>query len=119
MNFSFTPLLAFLGVLACIPLALWLLKRTPLGGGAGHGPMRLVATLPLGPNQRLLTVEVGSGDDRRWLVLGATAAGISTLHTLAPQAESPAPAGNVLPFAQLLARARTGAAAAPEGRSAP
>jgi flagellar protein FliO/FliZ len=119
MNFSFTPLLAFVAVLACIPLALWLLKRTPLGGGAGHGPMRLVATLPLGPNQRLLTVEVGSGDDRRWLVLGATAAGISTLHTLPPQAEAPAPATNVLPFAQLLARTRAGASAVPENRGAP
>ena len=29
----FTSLLWFLAILALIPLALWLLKRTPLGGG--------------------------------------------------------------------------------------
>ena len=38
--------------------------------------MRVVSVLPLAPNQRLLTVEVGQGDDRRWLVLGVSPAGI-------------------------------------------
>jgi flagellar protein FliO/FliZ len=28
--------------------------------------------LPLSPNQRLVTVEVGQGETRRWLVLGVT-----------------------------------------------
>ena len=83
------PLAAFVLILALIPAALWLLKRTPLGGaGVGQG-MRVVAALPLAPNQRIVTVEVGSGDDRRWLVLGVTPAGIQTLHTLPPQAEPP------------------------------
>jgi len=98
-----TSLLGFFAVIALIPLALWLLKRTPIGGGAAHGVMRTVAMLPISANQRLLTVEVGSGDDKRWLVLGVTASGISTLHTMAPQAVEPAP-GMTHPFAQLLSK---------------
>jgi len=99
------PLLAFAAVVALIPLALWLLKRTPLGAGsAGGSAMRVVAALPLAPNQRLVTVEVGSGEDRRWLVLGVTPGGINTLHTMPPQAEPVARITPTGPFAQLLAR---------------
>jgi flagellar protein FliO/FliZ len=102
------PVFAFVAILALIPAALWLLKRTPLGGSqGGSAPMRLVGALPLAPNQRLVTVEVGQGDDRRWLVLGVTPAGIRTLHTLPPQAEAPVTAtANGLGFAQLLGRQR-------------
>jgi flagellar protein FliO/FliZ len=103
MTSALTSLLGFVAIVALIPLALWLLKRTPIGGGAAHGVMRTVAMLPISANQRLLTVEVGSGDDKKWLVLGVTAAGITTLHTMAPQAIEPA-AGPLPPFAQLLAK---------------
>jgi flagellar protein FliO/FliZ len=108
MGSTFGSLLAFAAIVALIPLALWLLKRTPIGGGAAHGVMRTVAMLPISANQRLLTVEVGSGDDRRWLVLGVTNAGIQTLHTMAPQAV-PTAATPHNPFAQLLARHLPGA----------
>jgi flagellar protein FliO/FliZ len=96
------PFLWFLAVVALIPVALWLLKRTPMGGAAAAGVLRVVAQLPTAPNQRLLVVEVGQGEDRRWLVLGATAQSITTLHTLPPQAEPPAPAS----FAKLLGKER-------------
>ena len=99
------PVAAFVLIVALIPAALWLLKRTPLGSASGAAPMRLVGALPLAPNQRLVTVEVGSGDQRCWLVLGVSAAGIHTLHTMPPQADVPAaqqPTGSV--FAQLLRR---------------
>jgi flagellar protein FliO/FliZ len=103
------PLAAFALILALIPAALWLLKRTPLGGAASGTAMRLVGALPLAPNQRIVTVEVGSGDDRRWLVLGVTPAGINTLHTLAPQADAPVATAPTLPaFAQLLQRQQRG-----------
>jgi flagellar protein FliO/FliZ len=110
---SLAPLLWFVAIIVMIPIALWLLKRTPLGGTAAAGSMRTIAALPISPNQRLLTVEVGQGDERRWLVLGVTASSIQTLHTMAPQAEPPAPglpgaAGPaVTPFAQLLGKLRT------------
>ena len=111
-----SSLLWFIAIIAMIPAALWLLKRTPMGGGAGHGAMRSVAALPLSANQRIVTVEVGQGDARRWLVLGVTAQSITTLHTMEPQAEAPAAAASAAPaFAQLLAKLRP-AAGAPGGR---
>nr|WP_316640397.1 flagellar biosynthetic protein FliO [uncultured Roseateles sp.] len=112
MGTSLYPILWFIAILAMIPLALWLLKRTPMGGSAAGGMMRTVAVLPLSPNQRLITVEVGQGDERRWLVLGVTSQQITTLHTMAPQGEVPANLTGhpVAPFAQLLSRFRTGAA---------
>lgn len=106
MATGFSSLLWFIAILVMIPAALWLLKRTPMGGGAAQGVMRSVAMLPLSPNQRLVTIEVGQGDQRQWLVLGVTANSITTLHTMAPQAELP-PAGMPLPpFAQLLSKLR-------------
>ncbi len=93
----------FIAVLALIPLALWLLKRTPAGGGQAQGLMRSIAVLPLAPNQRLVTVEVGRGEARRWLVLGVSAQGIHTLCEMAPQDDAAA-APPPPPFAQLLAR---------------
>jgi flagellar protein FliO/FliZ len=106
-----TSLLWFFAILALIPLSLWLLKRSPMGGGSAHGVMRTVAMLPISNNQRVLTIEVGQGDDRKWLVLGVTAQNITTLHTMAPQAEVPAPQlaslSQVAPqFAQLLSKFR-------------
>ena len=108
MGSTLGSLLAFVAIVALIPLALWLLKRTPIGGGAAHGLMRTVAMLPISANQRLLTVEVGSGDDRKWLVLGVTPAGIHTLHTMPPQAVPAATAASGS-FAQLLAKHMPGA----------
>jgi flagellar protein FliO/FliZ len=104
MNSILGPLAAFVAVLALIPLALWLLKRTPIGGAAAGGVMRVVAMLPLSASQRLVTLEVGSGEDRRWLVLGVSPAGIQTLHSLPPQADAPAAPAAAGPFAALLAR---------------
>ena len=101
---ALTSLLWFIAILALIPAALWLLKRTPAGGAAMQGAMRTVAVLPLSPSQRLVTVEVGRGEARRWLVLGVTGQQITTLHEMAPQEEAVVVAPAVTPFAQLLAR---------------
>ncbi len=111
MHSGWTSLLWFGAVIALIPLALWLLKRTPIGGGLGQRPgaPRAVAVLPLAAQQRVVTVEVGQGDDRVWLVLGVSPQGIRTLHTMVAQdgVETPAalpPPGQA--FAQLLSRLR-------------
>lgn len=102
----------FLAILALIPLLLWLLKRTPLGQGSGApGSPRTVAVLPLSPQQKLVTVEVGQGEEKLWLVLGVSAQGIRTLHTMAAQTPpaSAGPAATPPPaaaFAQLLGRLR-------------
>ncbi len=110
---SFTALLWFGAVLALIPLALWLVKRSPIGAGLGQGrpgTPRHVATLPLAPHSRLVTVEVGQGDERLWLVLGVTAQGIRTLHTMVPQGDEAAatPPPPAATFAQLLGRMKVG-----------
>ncbi len=113
MSPGIVSILWFVAIVAMIPAALWLLKRTPMGGAGGQGVMRNIAVLPLSPSQRIVTVEVGQGEARQWLVLGVTAQSITTLHTLPPQADLPggtpgavAPGAPVPPFAQLLARLR-------------
>jgi flagellar protein FliO/FliZ len=110
MTNSLTPLIWFIAVIALIPLVLWLLRRSPIGGAMASAPMRAVGMLPLSTSQRIVTVEVGVGDDRTWLVLGVTPGGIRTLHTMAPQTPAPAisPTNPQTAFAQLLTRLRQG-----------
>ena len=112
MPSNLSALLWFAGIVVLIPAALWLLKRTPVGGAAaGAAGLRSVGMLPISPTQRIVTVEVGSGDARRWLVLGVTAQSITTLHTMAPQdgatSAGPAAAPFVPSFAHLLGRLRS------------
>ena len=106
-----TAVLWFVAILAAIPLCLWLLKRTPLGQGAGApGTPRTVAVLPLSAQQKLVTVEVGQGEERLWLVLGVSAQGVNTLHTMMAQSgpvQDPPPPPAAA-FAQLLGRLRQG-----------
>ena len=111
----------FIAILVMIPLALWLFKRSPAGArfssNAALGVMRQVAALPLSTNQRVVTVEVGEGDSRRWLILGVTPQNISMLYTVAPPvntqpaaavapATASASASAVPKFAELLRRFR-------------
>ena len=114
MPAGLSSLLWFIAILALIPATLWFLKRTPLGGAGGAGVMKSIASLPLSTSQRIVTIEVGNGDERRWLVLGITPSSITTLHSMAPQAVEPA-AGAASPgavadvhpaFAQILGRLR-------------
>jgi flagellar protein FliO/FliZ len=102
---NWTPLLWFGVIVVLIPLALWLLKRTPLGSGAGSGPLRHVAVLPLSAAQRVAIVEVGNGAERRWLVLGVSGQSINTLHKMAPQDDNTASTADAgANFSQLLSR---------------
>jgi flagellar protein FliO/FliZ len=110
----------FLAVLALIPLSLWWMKRSGLaqgGASASASLMRPVGQHVLGPGQKLVTMEVGTGADKVWLVLGVTAQQITTLHTLAPQA-MPDTGGQPMPlkaaFAKVL-RERIGQSGAGNG----
>jgi flagellar protein FliO/FliZ len=86
MTSSWTALLWLVVVVAAIPAALWLLKRSGMAGRLGSGAagigLKQVGALALGPQQRLVAVEVGSGDQRRWLLLGVTPQQVSTLQVL-------------------------------------
>jgi len=96
----------FVAILALIPLSLWWMKRTGLaqGGMSGNGAqMRPVGQHVLGPGQKLVTMEVGTGADKVWLVLGVTAQHITTLHTLPPQ-PMPESKGQPMPFQAALAK---------------
>ncbi len=110
MQSAWSSVLWFAAVIALIPLALWLLKRSPmLGGGlARPGTPRPVAVLPLSSQHKLVTVEVGLGEERLWLVLGVSPQGLHTLHTMVPQAPATdaAPPPPAAAFAQLLGRLR-------------
>ena len=110
MTPGISSLLWFVAVIALIPLALWLLKRTPLAGaGTGIGAPRTVGVLALSASQKLVTVELGQGEERCWLVLGVTPNSIRTLHTLAAPPTVAAPPGNPPPaaaFAQIFSRLR-------------
>lgn len=88
-------------VLLSIPAALWLLRRSGWGGlrsGAAAAPlMRVLSQTPLGPQQRLVLVEVGEGESRCRLLLGVTAQQISVLHQLPAGPADAHPAAGALP----------------------
>jgi flagellar protein FliO/FliZ len=105
---EWSSLLWFAVIVVAIPFALWFVKRTPLGHHGSAGTPRVVAVLPLATSQRLVTVEVGRGEQRMWLLLGVTPQGITNLTTMAPQ-DDPAAAPPQSPaeaFAPLLQRLR-------------
>jgi flagellar protein FliO/FliZ len=92
---SLVPLLWLALVLVSIPAALWLLKRSGYAGlspRAAPGSVRVVSQSVLSPQHRLVTIEVGEGADRCWLVLGMTGHQISVLHRLVPPPSAGGPA---------------------------
>ncbi len=99
MNASLLPsLLAFVAVLAMIPLALWLLRRlqTPR---STRGPLAVVAGLALGPRERIVVVRAAD----RHLLVGITG---QSMALLAELDRWPAePAGGADAFASALERA--------------
>ena len=112
------PLLAFGLVVALIPLALWLMKRSGLAGLPQNGLMRAVGSLALSPSQRVVVVELNAGDKPQWLVLGVSGERISSL----AQMDAPAtpPGAVVQPQAtvvnQLIDRWRQGSAGGSDAR---
>lgn len=73
----------FIGALAVLPWAVrWLQRRTPGGMAAAGASSRLVGALAVGPQQRVVTVEVGPPGARVWLVLGVTPQAVNLLHSM-------------------------------------
>ncbi|WP_313316149.1 flagellar biosynthetic protein FliO [Pulveribacter sp.] len=74
----------FVAALSALP---WLIRRLQqrhaglLPGGAGAAS-RVLSTVAVGPQQRVVTVEVGPAHQRTVLVLGVTAQQVSCLHVL-------------------------------------
>lgn len=71
-----------------------------------EGPhLRVLSSVSLGPQQRMVTVQVGEGSDSLCLVLGVAPGAIQTLHTLPmPAAQDAAPLPPASAFASRLAQ---------------
>ena len=109
MTTSLMPLLAFVLVIAMIPVALWMMKRAGIGGAAPAGSvLRPVAQLGLGASQRISVVEIVVGTERHWLVLGVTGERVTQLASYpAPDiGEAPAAPAHAAAVNQLIARWR-------------
>lgn len=95
----------FVGAMVCLP---WLIKRLQLRHAASGQPAgaasRVLSAVAVGPQQRVVTVEVGPEGARTWLVLGVTAQQVSCLHVIAPPSASSATAAVAAPDAGAFAR---------------
>jgi flagellar protein FliO/FliZ len=81
---------------AAIALLPWLVRRVQLRQGrfapSSAAAPRVLSAIAVGPQQRVVTVEVGAEGERTTLVLGVTAQSIRCLHTLRSQGDaSPTP----------------------------
>jgi flagellar protein FliO/FliZ len=92
-----TQSLVLVGLFLCVLLSLpFLIERLKQRYGlrlpGTTGPTRLVSALSLGPQQKVVTVEVGPDNARVWLVLGVTQQSIQCLHTLPAEGAAAVPA---------------------------
>jgi len=106
-------LVLLIAALAALP---WLIRRLQqqragVQAGAG-GASRVLSAVAVGPQQRVVTVEVGAPQQRTLLVLGVTAQQINCLHVL------PAPPADGAGFAAEMMAARAQVAQAGEGAHA-
>jgi flagellar protein FliO/FliZ len=86
MTQSLLTIVFFVGLLACLPMAVkWLKQRSGQGPLADVDQVTIVSAVAVGPHQRVVTVEVGPQDARVRLILGVTAQNITCLH-VAPAA---------------------------------
>jgi len=86
-----TQSLILIGLFLCVLVSLpFLIERVKKHYGLSNlgptGSARLVSMLALGPQQKVVTVEVGPAHARVWLVLGVTQQSIQCLHTMPAEA---------------------------------
>ena len=79
---SFAPALGLLLLMGLLAWAVhWIKKRTsPVGSGQG-AQLRVVSQLMVGPQQRVVVVEIDGPEGQVQLTLGVTPQHISPLHT--------------------------------------
>lgn len=89
MTQTIVSVVLFLIILALLPLAIrWYQQRAP-GHVSPAAASRIISTVAVGPQQRVVTLEVGPEGARTWLVLGVTAQNISCLHNIPVGAARP------------------------------
>ncbi len=83
----------FVLLLALVPMGIkWVQSRAGSGAAVSGAGSRVLSAVAVGPQQRVVTVEVGPGDARICLVLGVTQQSISCLHTFPGGSARPATA---------------------------
>ena len=83
MSQTLVTVAVFVVLLAMLPLAVkWIQRRAGAGAAGTTSASRLVSALAVGPQQRVVTVEVGPEGARTWLVLGVSGHNITCLHTM-------------------------------------
>jgi flagellar protein FliO/FliZ len=84
MTQSLLTIIVFVALILTLPfLAKRFQQRRHGLATAALGPTsKVVSAMAVGPQQRVLTVEVGPENARTWLVLGVTGQTITCLHTL-------------------------------------
>jgi len=102
------PAIALLVIMVVMAVVLQRFRRHIPGAALHGGPkLQVLSSLSLGPQQRVVTVQVGQGSDAVCLVLGVAASSVQTLHQmpLPPEALNPtqtaAPTGFAARLAQL------------------
>jgi flagellar protein FliO/FliZ len=88
MTQSLLTIVVFIGLIAAVPFIIRRLQqKRALPMGPSGPACKLVSALSVGPQQRIMTVEVGPEGSRSWLVVGVTAQSISMLHSIAVPVE--------------------------------
>ncbi|WP_100409097.1 flagellar biosynthetic protein FliO [Acidovorax sp. 69] len=83
MTQTLVVVVLFVGAMAALPWLVRRLQQRHAASGVTAGTaLRVVSAVAVGPQQRVVTVEVGPEHARAWLVLGVTAQQVSCLHVL-------------------------------------
>ena len=90
-------LLSLLVVIAVIVVLAWLARKSRVFG-SNHQQLKVIATLPLGPKERIMVVQVGT----KQVLVGVTGQQINLLKSLAEPLEMSGP--DLSPFANKLAQ---------------
>lgn len=84
MTQSLISIALFLAVLACVPFAVkWYKLRSGMPLPNETEQNRIVSVVALGPNQKIVTLEIGQEGARTRLTVGVTGQSIQCLHTAA------------------------------------
>lgn len=88
MSESLILVVFFVAGIAALP---WLVRRLQdrmAPGSTSLGGAKVLSAVAVGPQQRVVTVQVGTGDQDLVLVLGVTANAVSCLHKWVPDVGS-------------------------------
>ncbi len=88
---------AFLLVLIALPFGIrWIQRRGLIGSNGNTAGSRVISAIAVGPQQRIVTVEVGPVGNRTWLILGVTPQAITPLHTMSANAQQESPSSTTV-----------------------